>query len=90
MASKTDKGNSIGLMDHITKEILKRINAMEKDSSNPDKETLKVNGKMMKFQVLAILLLPTRGSEDNGKKINTKSLINFFDISIFHLLIFFI
>lgn len=55
-----DKGNSIGLMDHNTKETLEKTNVMEKDSLNPDKEALKVNGKMTKFRVLAILLLGTK------------------------------
>lgn len=48
---KMGKASLNGMMDHFTKVIFERINAMEKDFLSRTKEVLKENGEMMKLTV---------------------------------------
>ena len=73
------KDSSTGLMVQAIEETSRKINVMEKAYLSQDKEVLKENGEMMRFKVLAILLLEIMESEDNGERINMKSQKNSID-----------
>jgi hypothetical protein len=79
MALKMVKDSSTGLMVQAIEETSRKINVMEKAYLSQDKEVLKENGEMMRFKVLAILLLEIMESEDNGERINMKSQKNSID-----------